>query len=140
MTYTITARVYQTNTDAFFHVVEKTAWGTWTEVNGAHVLTMSNSGTCGSLRFLSDTDETFIVTLGVHSHKRWGDIVTNFAANERTGIVITPQYYDSEHSDRVSQRQSQPRTCNVRNDKGRNFAFCYHETEGNDLKVDIVIG
>jgi Fungal fruit body lectin len=140
MAYTITARIYQTNRDAFFHVVEKTAWGTWTEVDGAHVLTMSNSGSCGSLRFVSDTDEAFIVTLGVHNYKRWGDIVTKFATNEHTGIIVTPQYYDSQHSNRVSQRQSQATTYNVRNDKGRNFAFIYREAEGNNLKVDIVIG
>ncbi|KAI0247901.1 fungal fruit body lectin [Lactifluus subvellereus] len=75
MTYTITARVYQTNTNAFFNVVERTVWkygngGTWSEVDGAYVLTMGGSGTCGSLRFVADTGENFIATLGVHNYLR----------------------------------------------------------------------
>ena len=75
MSYTITVQIYQTNPNAFFRVVESTVWqyangGTWAESNGTRVLTMGGSGTCGSLRFVSDTGENFIATLGVHNYKR----------------------------------------------------------------------
>jgi hypothetical protein len=144
MSYTITARVYQTNTNAFFNVVERTVWqfgngGTWSEVNGAYVLTMGGSGTCGSLRFLADTGENFIITLGVHNYLRWGDIVTNLT-NQETGVIITPQYYNDANPDREAQRERQLTTYNVSNQKGRNFAFTYTVTEGNNLVVNIVIG
>jgi Fungal fruit body lectin len=71
MTYTVAVRVYQTNPNAFFNVVEKTAWhyangGTWSESNGAFALTMGGSGTSGTLRFVADTGEIFVV-LGVHN-------------------------------------------------------------------------
>jgi hypothetical protein len=144
MSYTITAEVYQTNKNAFFHVVEETVWkyangGTWGEANGAYVLTMGGSGTCGSLRFASDTGENFIVTLGVHNYKRWGDIVTNLSSDQ-TGIVITPQYYSDEHRNREKQREAQLTSYNVKNSKGRNIAFTYTVADGNNLAVKIVIG
>jgi Fungal fruit body lectin len=144
MSYTITAKVYQTDRNAFFRVVEETVWkyangGTWGQVDGTHVLTMGGSGTSGSLRFVSDTGENFIVTLGVHNYKRWGDIVTNLT-NEETGVIITPQYYNNEHPDRERQREKQLVTYSVKNNKGRNFTFEYTVTEGNDLNVDIIIG
>jgi len=144
MSYTITAQVYQTDTNAFFHVVEKTVWkyangGTWGETNGAHVLTMGGSGTSGSLRFLADTGENFIITLGVHNYKRWGDIVTNLT-NDQTGVIITPQYYSDDHKDREAQREKQLTTYGVPNLKGRKFSFNYTVTEGNNLKVNIIIG
>ena len=144
MSYTITAQVYQTDQDAFFRVVEETVWkyangGTWSHVGGTHVLTMGGSGTCGSLRFVSDTGENFIVTLGVHNYKRWGDIVTNLSSDQ-TGVIITPQYYSDKNPDREAQREAQLVSYNVKNAKGRNFAFDYTVTEGNNLKVNIVIG
>ena len=144
MSYTITAQVYQTNRNAFFHVVEKTVWhyangGTWGEVDGAHVLTMGGSGTSGSLRFASDTGEKFIITLGVHNYKRWGDIVTNLS-NDQTGVVITPQYYSNDHRDREQQREKQLATYNVNNAQGRKFEFTYTVADGNNLVVKIVIG
>jgi hypothetical protein len=144
MSYTITAEVYQTNKNAFFHVAEETVWkyangGTWGKVNGAYVLTMGGSGTCGSLRFTSDTGENFIITLGVHNYKRWGDIVTNLSA-DNTGVVITPQYYSDEHRNREKQREAQLTSYTVKNLKGRNFAFTYTEAEGKNLKVKIIIG
>jgi hypothetical protein len=145
MSYTITARIYRTNSNAFFRVVEKTVWhfangGTWGEVNETQVLKMGGSGTCGSLRFENETgDEKFIVTLGVHNYKRWGDIVTNLT-NEETGVVITPQYYSDEHRDREQQRERQLATYSVRNAKGREISFNYTVAEGNNLEVNIIIG
>ncbi|KAF8477637.1 fungal fruit body lectin [Russula ochroleuca] len=144
MSYKITAKVYQTDRNAFFRVVEETVWkyangGTWGEVDGTHVLSMGGSGTSGSLRFVSDTGENFIVTLGVHNYKRWGDIITNLT-NEETGVIITPQYYNNDKPDRERQREKQLTTFSVKNNKGRNFTFDYTVTEGNDLNVDIIIG
>ncbi|KAH9995931.1 lectin [Russula compacta] len=144
MSYTITAKVYQTNTNAFFRIVEKTVWkyangGTWSEVDDQQVLTIGGSGTSGSLRFVSDTSENFIITLGVDGSKRWGDIVTNLTSSE-TGVVINPQYYDSNYPDREKQRTAQLTSYSVANSEGRKFAFNYTVTEGNSLAVNIVIG
>jgi hypothetical protein len=94
--------------------------GTWGEAGGTQVLTMGGSGTSGSLRFVFDTGENFIITFGVHNYKRWGDIVTNLT-NEKTGVIITPQYYGTDHPDRVSQREKQLTSYSVKNNKGRNF-------------------
>ncbi|KAF3917921.1 hypothetical protein ABW20_dc0109224 [Dactylellina cionopaga] len=142
--YTIAVQVYQTNTNAYFQCVEKTVWnyaqgGTWTDSNGTLLLTMGGSGTCGSLRFTSDSGENFIVTLGVHNYKRWGDIVTNLGAD--TGVIITPQYYDDvKHKDRCSAREKQLSSYNVSNNKGRKYALEYSVAEGQNLKCNIIIG
>jgi len=147
MSYTITVCVYQTNPNAFFKIVEKTCWnfangGTWSEMNDEHVLAMGGSGTSGALRFQCDaTGERFIVTLGVHNYKRWGDIVSNLTTSE-TGVMIQPQYYssDSEHKDRAKARESQLVSYNLKNAQGRQMAFNYTVADGNNLKCNIVIG
>ena len=100
---------------------------------------MGGSGTCGSLRFVADTGESFIVTLGVHNYTCWGDIVTNLTF-EQTGVVITPQYYSSQNSGREKQREAQLVSYSVKNSKGQNFSFVYTVTEGNNLVVKIIIG
>ena len=88
---------------------------------------------------MSDTGENFIITLGVHNNKRWGDIVTNLTTDQ-TGVVITPQYYGNEFPDRVAQRDKQLTTYSVANNKGRRFSFTYTVTDGYNLVVNIVIG
>jgi hypothetical protein len=145
MAYTITAQVYQTNPNAFFRVVEKTVFnnGTWDEVKGAHILTMGGSGTSGSLRFVADTGENFIVTLGVHNYKPWGDIVTKLD-NALTGVKINPEYYEkewggSQNADRVAVRWKNFSSYEVSRD-GRKYSFNYGVTSGNELKVNLVIG
>ena len=142
MSYKITVRVYHTNTNAFFQLVEKTNWnyangGTWTECYGEHILTMGGSGTSGTLRFLSDTGERFIVALGVHNYKRWSDIVTGLAPDQ-TGIVINSEYYNS--GGRAYAREKQLSTYSVTSSAGRRFTVTYIVTEGNDLKANIIIG
>ncbi|KAM7213977.1 Fungal fruit body lectin [Rhypophila decipiens] len=146
MSYTIAVQVFQTNQNAFFDVVEKTVFrnGTWAETNGTHVLTMGGSGTSGSLRFVAGTGENFIVTLGVHNYKPWGDIVTKLDPASQTGVVITPQYYESEWGGspvqaRVDARWKTLSSYEVTRD-GRKYAFKYTVTDGNHLKVNIVIG
>ena len=146
MSYTITVQLYQTNTDAFFKVVEKTVFrnGTWDESNDTHVLSMGASGTSGSLRLVADTGENFIVTLGVHNYKPWGDIVTKLDAESQTGVVITPEYYETEwggtqNQDRVDARWRTLSSYEVSRD-GRNYSLEYTVTDGNDLKVNVVIG
>ena len=136
MSYTITVQIYQTNPDAFFRVVEETVWhgGTWSQVDGAYVLTIGGSGTYGSLRFKSDTDEYFIVTLGVHYYKGWGDIITNLSPSD-TGVTITPQYYSDQHRNRERQREAQLVSYSV--DK---IGYNYSVSEGNNLVCKITIG
>ncbi|KAM7200721.1 Fungal fruit body lectin [Naviculisporaceae sp. PSN 640] len=146
MAYTITVQVYQTNPNAFFQVVEKTVFanGTWSETNDAHVLSIGASGTSGSLRFVADTGENFIVTLGVHNYAPWGDIVTKLDPVTQTGVKITPEYYETEwggtgNKDRVAARWKTLASYEVSRD-GRKYGYKYTVTEGNNLKVKVTIG
>ncbi|EFY84236.1 Lectin [Metarhizium acridum CQMa 102] len=146
MSYSITVRVYQTNTNTYFHPVERTVFrnGTWSETNTAYVLHMGASGTAGSLRFLADSGESFIVTLGVHNHKPWGDIVTKLDPASQTGVVITPEYYEAEwggtqNKERVDVRWKTLSSYEVTRD-GRKYSFNYTVTDGKDLKVNVVVG
>lgn len=141
MSYNITVRVYQTNTKAFFNIVEKTVWkyangGTWSESNGAQVLSMGGSGTSGTLRFQSSDGEKFIVALGVHNYKRWCDIVSNLG-NDQTGVVINPEYYDGT---RDSARELQRAEYNVSNAQGRKLEVNFVVADGNNLEANIIIG
>ena len=144
MSYKISVRIYQTNTNAFFNIVEKTVWnyangGTWSESNREQVLTMGGSGTSGTLRFLADTGENFIVALGVHNYKRWCDIVTNLS-NDQTDVIINPEYYNDAYPDREVQREKQLATYSVANSKGRKFTVTFYVADGNDLKANIIVG
>ena len=145
MSYSIEVSIYQTNPakGTFFRVVEKTVWkyangGTWDEVEGYHVLKMGGSGTSGSLRLLSNTGESFVVTFGVHNYKRWGDIVTNLKSDQ-TACIINPEYYSSEHPDRQKQREKQLSAYEVADLQGRKYSLEYTVSEGKDLKVRVVI-
>ena len=149
MGYTITAQVYQTNPNAYFHVAGQGTLsndGSWAEVKGAHVLTVNSTGVCGSLLFRSNTNENtnentenFFVTLGVDNNKPWGDIVTNLPPDQ-TCNDITPQYYSDKRRDREQQREKHLATYSVDNVSGRKFAFNYTVANGKDLKVNIIIG
>ena len=145
VSYSIKVFIYQTNPskNTYFRVVEKTVWkyangGTWDEVDGYHVLKMGGSGTSGSLRLLSNTGEGFVVTLGVHNYKRWGDIVTNLT-NDQTACIINPEYYSKEHPDREKQREKQLTAYEVTDLQGRKYSLEYVVAEGNDLAVRVVI-
>ncbi|KAF8273610.1 fruit body lectin [Lactarius quietus] len=146
MSYSIKASIYQTDPgrNGYFRIVEKTVWkyangGTWDDENGYQVLRMGGSGTSGSLRLQSNSGESFVVTLGVHNYKRWGDIVTNLA-NDQTATTINPEYYSSAHPDREAQREKQLSAYSVANLQGRKFSLEYTVAEGNALEVRIIIG
>ena len=145
MSYSFKVFIFQTNPGggAYFRVVEKTVWqygngGTWDEVDGYNLLKIGSSGTCGSLRLLSDTGEIFVVTLGIDSNVRWGDIVTDLT-NSQTACVITPEYYNSQDADKEKQRTSHLTVYEIANLKGRTCSYEYTVTEGYDLEVRIVI-
>ena len=142
MSYIITARIYQTNPNAFFQPIESTVWnyangGTWSLVDGAHVLTMGGSGTSGILRFESDTGERFSVALGVHNNARWCDIVTGLAAKD-TAVAIHPEYYNN--GKRAYTREKTLKEYSVKSSAGRNFQVKYAVAEGNKLVANIIIG
>uniref|UniRef100_D2D056 Lectin n=1 Tax=Agroathelia rolfsii TaxID=39291 RepID=D2D056_9AGAM len=142
MTYKITVRIYQTNPNAFFQLVEETVWkyangGTWAVENDQHVLTMGGSGTSGTLRFQADDGESFVVAFGVHNYKRWCDIVTGLASNQ-TGIVINEEYYSLPVRERARERQLSE--YQVKNAKGRNFQVNFTQAEGGDLHANVIIG
>ena len=142
MSYNIKVLVYQTKPGKFFRVVDNTVWkyangGTWDKVDGYYVLKMGGSGTSGSLRFVSDSGGSFVVTLGVHNYKRWGDIVTNL--KDQTACIINPEYYSEGQPKRQEQREKQLSEYQVADSKGVKYSFEYTVAEGNDLTVRIMI-
>jgi hypothetical protein len=144
MSYTVQVRIYQTSTNAFFHVVEKACWhyangSQWLEQNGMYTLTMGNSGTSGMLRFKTDQGkEAFFVALGVHNYKPWVDIVTGLA-DDVTCVKALPEYYGNA-SDRTRAREAQKTELSILNADRRNISARYRVREGNNLQLDIVIG
>jgi len=145
MSYSITIRVYQTNPNAFFDVVEQTVWnfangGTWEDVKGQKVLTMGGSGTSGTLRFKNTepdagAGENFVVAVGVHNYKRWCDIVPDVPNNE-TGVVINPKYYH----DWSGRREKQLSSFSTTSATGRKLSIDYTSPDGHNLVANIVIG
>ncbi|KZP14875.1 lectin 2a [Athelia psychrophila] len=138
MSYTINLCVFQTNPNAFFHVVEKTCLtkGHWSEVDGELILHMENSGTSGTLCLRSDTGENFVLVLGVHNYKRWCDIVPDIKND--TGASLNPEYYESGR--RAEQREKQLSSCSVKNQKGRKLEIKFIVEEGKELKANLIIG
>ena len=138
MSYTITVRVYQSKTDRFYNLVEKSvaSGGTWSEVNGEHVLTMYTSGTCGTLRFKSDTGLNIVFAVGVHNYKRWCDIVGRLD-NNASGTTIQAEYYNS--GGRASQREKQTASHSGENENDGKVSIQYTVAEGNNLKAYILL-
>jgi Fungal fruit body lectin len=140
-TYSITLRVYQSNPNAFFQIVEQTVWGfanggTWTEsTNGEQVLSMGGSGTCGTLRFQADTGEKIVVAVGVHNYERWCDIVQDVKSDE-TGSTIQAQYYGGG---RDAQREKQLSSYSVTSASGRKVSIQYTVSSGKELKANVII-
>ncbi|KZS90446.1 lectin, partial [Sistotremastrum niveocremeum HHB9708] len=144
MPYTITARVFQTNPKTFFRLVENTVWnyangGTWNlnEGDGEYVLNMTGSGTSGALRFVNDTGENFVATLGIHNFLRWGHIVTNIPGDQ-TGLTVNTSYYNG-NPDRAAAREAQNTHFQVQNPQ-RTFTLNYAVADGDNLVVNITIG
>jgi hypothetical protein len=141
-TYSITLRIYQTNPNAYFHIVEKTAWGfadggIWTEsTNGELVLTMGGGGTCGTLRFQSDTGEKIVIAVGVHNYERWCDIVQD-VKSDQTGSTIQAEYYGG--GGRATQREKQLASYSVTSASGRKVSIKYTVDSGKDLRANITI-
>jgi Fungal fruit body lectin len=141
MSYKITARVYQTNPNAWFEIIEKTVWnyangGTWTVVDDKQVLTMGGSGTSGILRFKSGS-EYFIVALGVHNYKRWVDVSTGLPTSD-TAAHIHPDYYTAGNY-RATVREKQLSSFDVTSPQGRRITVNFTVAEGHELACDIVI-
>ncbi|EKJ69238.1 hypothetical protein NXS19_012742 [Fusarium pseudograminearum] len=144
MSYTIKVRVYQTNPNAYFHIVEKGCWhyangSQWNEQNGILTLAMGGSGTSGMLRFKTEQNkEGFFVAMGVHNYKPWVDTVTGLG-DDITCVKALPEYYGNA-SDRTRSRESQRTEQTILNIDRRNISTHYKVKEGNNLELDITIG
>ncbi|GJF00619.1 fungal fruit body lectin [Phanerochaete sordida] len=146
MSYTITLRIYQTNTNAFFRVVEAAVWtaaggGTWDAVRGEHVLTV-NSGSAGVLRLVSDTGEVSTVALGVHEDKRWCDIVTGLQPGQTAASVLGEYYVAGGTVDRSYMRKKQAESYAVTSlgPQARKYTVAYSVATGANLKANLTIG
>ncbi|RGP73868.1 fruit body lectin [Fusarium sporotrichioides] len=144
MSYSIKVRVFQTNPNAFFHIVEKGCWHygngcQWSEQNGVLTLNMGQSGTSGMLRFKTEENkEAFFVVLGVHNYKPWVDIVTGLG-EDITCVKALPEYY-GDASDRTKAREAQRAEHKIQNIDRRIINTKYKVKEGNNLELDIIIG
>jgi hypothetical protein len=138
MSYTTQVRLYQSNTNAYFRVVESGVWhyangGTWATSNGVLELTMGGSGTAGMLRLQTlDGKEPFTVALGVHNYKPWVHILPDVASNA-TCVTLLPDYYSGKHSDAVNP------TFSVSNAESRNLSAAYAVAEGHNLVLNIIL-
>ncbi|KIK55803.1 hypothetical protein GYMLUDRAFT_175039 [Collybiopsis luxurians FD-317 M1] len=143
MSYTINVKVYQTNTNAFFHIVEQGVYangGTWHESNGVHVLTMGSSGTSGMLIFRTEQGkEPFWVVQGVHNYRPWVDIVTNLS-DDVTAAKGLAEYYNNTVPGRAQAREAQRTSWEAVNAQGRKITARYAVSTGNDLELHIIIG
>ncbi|CAG9993946.1 unnamed protein product [Clonostachys byssicola] len=142
MSYSIKARVYQTNTNAYFNIVEKGVWqnGTWSDQDGVLTLAMGGSGTSGMLRFMTEQGkEIFFVTLGVHNWKPWVDI-TEAPWPNASCVKILPEYYDAKYPVRCAARDSQRASHSIHTAEHRTISAEYKVAEGHNLELNIVIG
>ena len=145
MSYSIKARVYQTNTNAYFRIIEKGVWhyangGTWTDQDGVLTLTMGGSGTSGMLRFMTEQGkEAFFIAFGVHNYKPWVDIITGLA-DEVTCVKALPEYYNDTNPPRAKSREAQRTSQSILNIDNRTIAAKYKVADGKNLELDIVIG
>ncbi|CAM1505799.1 Fc.00g114360.m01.CDS01 [Cosmosporella sp. VM-42] len=145
MSYTIKVRVYQTNANAFFRIVEKGVWhyangGTWTDQDGLLTLTMGGSGTSGMLRFMTEQGkEAFIIAMGEHNYKPWLDIVTGLA-DEVTCVKALPEYYNDTNPERVRSREAQRTSQSILNIDRRTIAANFRVADGKNQELDIIIG
>ncbi|KAF5986352.1 hypothetical protein FCOIX_1629 [Fusarium coicis] len=144
MPYTVKVRVYQTNQNAYFHVVEKVCWHytdgcEWNGQNGVLSLYMGDSGTAGLLRFKNEEGkEAFSVAVGVHMYKPWLDIITGLADNI-TGAQSLPEYY-GDPTDKTKRREARLTEQSVLNIDRRNITAKYRVKEGENLELDVIIG
>ncbi|KAI2612205.1 lectin [Hypoxylon fragiforme] len=149
MSYSIKVRVYQTNTNAFFTLVESGCWhyasgGTWDcsspPCSSSLTLSMGGSGTSGMLRFRTEQGkEAFFVAMGVHNYKPWVDVVTGLA-NDVTCVSALPEYYNDVNPVRCKAREAQRTSQTILNADHRKISANYCVTEGKELQLNIVIG
>ncbi|OBZ77219.1 Boletus edulis lectin [Grifola frondosa] len=142
MSYTLTVTTVQPQPPTI-QVVEKTVWyyadgGIWTgnEQDGPTTLTMNGSGTSGTLRFMTNDGDFFVVALGINGYVRWCDIVTDLAAGN-TGLEIHPTYYnDGERTDARNKNLSKLEKTDK---QGRKIAVEYTAPIDNTYSVTITI-
>lgn len=145
MSYTIKVRVYQSDTNTWFKIVEKAVWhyangGAFSEQDGVNTLTIGGSGTSGLLRFKTEQNkQAFFVAFGVHNYKPWLDIITGLA-DDVTGVKALPEYYNDSNPERVKSREAQRTSQSILNIDRRTIAAEYKVTEGKNLELAIIIG
>ncbi|PIL28296.1 hypothetical protein GSI_09585 [Ganoderma sinense ZZ0214-1] len=140
MAYVITARLFQCNPTLCATLVEQTCQvnASWAECKGAYVLSMTGSGTSGTLRFNLANGEYILVGLGVHNYKRWCDVKTAVDPSNSTGMTIHPKYYQ-EGTDENAMIWKQLAQYSVKSAKGTTCSVSYSVADGNNLVADIVI-
>jgi hypothetical protein len=57
-----------------------------------------------ALHFISDTGKNFVMALGMHNYKRWGDLVPNLSDDE-SAVVLLPQCYGTDYPFRADIRE-----------------------------------
>ncbi|KAF2969179.1 hypothetical protein GQX73_g4375 [Xylaria multiplex] len=141
MSHNLNVRVYQTNTNAHFKIVEKAVFyknngGFWSESDGVLTLTVNPDNTSGMLRFQTQNGkEPFTVLVGMFQQKVWLHILPNIASGD-TCVKLLPQYYDNGPLSKVDLVQA----FEAQNNNRRNLAVAVKRSEGQSYDVDIIIG
>lgn len=139
MAYNITVRT-NNKSDKGFNIVEKTVWhgGIWSSRNGIQKLTMDDSGTSGTLRYMNkESGEHFVVALGVHNYKRWCEILVNLAPKE-TAAQRHAFYYNGGHAQHGMLWKQLPEISSTTS-AGTRVVVKYLNESGHDYDVLITI-
>jgi len=143
--YSVNACVFQSDNKVYFSEIERAiyavpsnACASWDKDNDAYVLAMASEDVLGTLRFVADSAESFIVAFGRDSGKAWCDIITNLK-KDQTAASTQPQFYDTNYPERVSARTSHQTSATITDTVGRSFTVKYNGA-GDDLTAQITIG
>ncbi|KAJ8488169.1 hypothetical protein ONZ45_g3905 [Pleurotus djamor] len=140
----ITVRIYQTNTNAWFKVVETSVHhaGIWEYKNGEYVLTIGYD-TSGAIKVDAGGEEAVFV-FGAHDgrDRPWCDVVTDLKPGE-TASAINREYYPDTApkgcTNRSYAREKHQTRSSVTNKKKRRFDVEYKVGSGVIVQADIVI-
>lgn len=108
----------------------------WTYMKHGYALTMSHSGTSGSILFESTWAERFVLVTGVHNHKRWCDV--NVDVSEDASLESVHKKYYGGHGLEDKVKWKQLGHAKNATKKGKKVAITFYEDEGSDLAAVLV--
>ncbi|TFK33268.1 Cytolysin/lectin [Crucibulum laeve] len=96
------------------HLAGGANWIFPTKENPQWSLRMKRTGTSGSIRFVNELGESFLVVLGVRNYRPWFDIVTDLKPDD-TAMKIHPSYYNGGERSGIPLKQYKVEKVNSKN-------------------------